>query len=111
MSSFLKYKNYLGTVEYSEEDNLLCGEVVGIKDLIMYHGHSLEDLKRDFEESLDFYLETCAAEGFEPNKTSYVNVDLQLPPELRRRLISFTTERDKPLNEAVEEAIRMYISA
>ena len=30
MSNFLKYKGYLGTVEYSEEDNLLHGKAAGI---------------------------------------------------------------------------------
>gem|GEM_PF-6676007 len=60
LSDYLEYKGYLGTVEYSAEDNLLCGEVVGImKGLIMYHGQTLDCLKRDFEDAIDHYISCC----------------------------------------------------
>ena len=87
MSSFLKYRGYLGTVEYSEEDNLLFGKAAGIRDLILYDGKSLESLKKHFEEAIDHYLESCEANGLEPNKTS------------RKRL-------EEMLNEDMEEAIK-----
>ncbi|MCL2421243.1 MAG: type II toxin-antitoxin system HicB family antitoxin [Defluviitaleaceae bacterium] len=75
MSNFLKYKGYLGTVEYSEEDNLLHGKAAGIRDLVSYDGESLKSLKINFEEAIDDYLEICKAEGLEPDKTT--NEDLQ----------------------------------
>lgn len=37
MRSLLKHKGYFGTVECLEDDNLLCGETVSIRELIMYH--------------------------------------------------------------------------
>ena len=111
MSNFLKHKDYLGSVEYSEEDNMLYGEVMGIDDLILYHGDSLESLRKDFEEAIDHYLETCEIEGLEPDKTTYNDFDMQISPELRRSLITFSIERKKSLRETVDEAIRKYITA
>jgi len=57
MNNLLEYKGFYGTVEYSAEDNLLYGKVIDLPNvLIMYDGDSLESLKKDFMESIDFYL-------------------------------------------------------
>ena len=45
----LKYKGYTGSVEYSEEDNCLYGEVLGMsKDFISYEGKDVDSLRKDF---------------------------------------------------------------
>ena len=66
---FLEYKGYKGSVEYSKEDNCLFGKVQGMsKDLITYEGLTLEELRKDFEEGIDSYIEGCKADGVEPAK-------------------------------------------
>ena len=69
MISYMGYKRYLGSVEYSKEDNLLHGSIAGISDSVSYHGHSLDELQVVFEEAVDDYLEMCRAEGLEPDVT------------------------------------------
>ena len=55
---FLEYKGYKGSVEYSKEDNCLFGKVQGMsKALILYEGNTLEELRKDFEDGVDSYLE------------------------------------------------------
>ena len=45
----LKYKGYIGTVEYSAVNNCLFGKVEGmVKDSITYEGQSITELKTDF---------------------------------------------------------------
>ena len=57
---FLEYKGYKGSVEYSKEDNCLFGKVQGMsKALILYEGNTLEELRKDFEDGVDSYLEAC----------------------------------------------------
>ena len=34
MKNHLEYKGYIGTVEFSTEDNLLFGKITGINDLV-----------------------------------------------------------------------------
>ena len=67
---YLEYKGYKGSVEYSKEDNCLCGKVQGMgnKALILYEGTTIDELRRDFEEGVDSYLEGCKADGVEPVK-------------------------------------------
>jgi len=60
----LHYKGYIGSVDYSEENNILFGKVLGMsKDAITYEGASIEELKADFEAGVDYYIATkgCSA--------------------------------------------------
>jgi len=65
-----EYKGYLGSVEYSASDKLLCGKVLGIKSLIMFHAETLQGLIQDFQDAIDHYLSSCAEDGEEPNVPS-----------------------------------------
>ena len=66
---YLEYKGYKGSVEYSKEDNCLFGKVQGMsKALILYEGQTLDELRKDFEEGIDSYIEGCKADGIEPAK-------------------------------------------
>ena len=64
----MTYKNYRGTVEYSAEDRVFHGKVMGIDDLVTYEGESEDDLERDFRESVDEYIAFCAESGKTPDR-------------------------------------------
>ena len=112
MKDLLKHRGYFGTIQYSEEDDLLIGKVVGIRDSITYHGDTLAGLKRDFQEAIDYYLETCEAEGLEPDATNLYSIDdVQISPVLIQQLAGFSRVNNKTPNQAIEEAIKTYIMA
>lgn len=73
MSNLLSYKNYNGSVEYSEEDECLFGKVIGLKSLISYEGNSVQELKHDFKNAIDEYLLDCKERNVEPE----LNIDLK----------------------------------
>lgn len=62
----LHYKDYYGTVNVSEEDNILYGKVIGIKGLLSYEGKTTEDLKRDFQGIIDEYIADCKRKNIKP---------------------------------------------
>lgn len=66
MSETLSHRGYAGSVEYSREDNMLCGKVLGIRSLLLYEGNSVQGLKEDFEGLIDEYLAECEELGVEP---------------------------------------------
>ena len=66
MNNLLKYKKYIGSVEYSEEDNLLYGSVLGIHSLISYEGTTIKELIEDFHGAVDDYLLMCEEDGTAP---------------------------------------------
>jgi len=111
MNNYLEYKGYLGTVEYSSIDNLLCGEVAGIRGLITYHGDNLVDLKQNFEEAVDHYLLCCEEEGKQPQIPCYGDLNVKISPAIHKQLQIYTLHNGKTQNETVEDALRLYISA
>ncbi|PAY25110.1 hypothetical protein [Ligilactobacillus salivarius] len=69
MNKLLRYKDYLGTVEYSLNDKVFFGEVLGIKSLLSYQGNTIEELEEDFKETVEDYLELCNRKKWDPEKT------------------------------------------
>ena len=79
MNNYIKYKGYTGTVEYTPEDDVLFGQVLGISGLISYEGDSVVSIKKDFVEAIDDYLEMCESEGVEPEKPVAHIDDIRVP--------------------------------
>ncbi len=44
------------------------GRIVGISDVVGFHGESVGELERVFRESVDDYVEACAKIGTQPDK-------------------------------------------
>ena len=54
---YLEYKGYKGSVEYSKEENCLFGKVQGMSmDLIVYEGQTLDELRKDFEDGINDFI-------------------------------------------------------
>ena len=56
MNKTFQYKGYVGSVEFSEEDDNFYGKVLGIRSLISYEGESVTELLADFHDAVDDYL-------------------------------------------------------
>ena len=53
MSGYLHYKDYTGGIEFSEEDAVFHGRVIGIKALISFEGDSVDAITADFHAAVD----------------------------------------------------------
>lgn len=105
MNNTIQYKGYLGSVEFSEEDGIFYGKVMGIRSLISYEGENAKDLLNDFHGAIDDYLETCKAEGKEPEVAYKGSFNIRISPELHKRLIIYTTAHQMSLNRYIEETL------
>ncbi|MBD5311716.1 MAG: type II toxin-antitoxin system HicB family antitoxin [Bacteroides sp.] len=103
----LKYKGYSGTVEYSPEDNCLFGKVLGLKGtLISYEGNSIEEIKKDFEQAVDDYLESCRERGIEPAKPYSGRLVLRMPSELHEDIAETAASIGTTINDFVIRSIK-----
>ncbi len=59
----MSYKGYTVKPEYSEEDGMFVGFVLGIRAVIECIGKSVEEFEADFHGQIDFYLEICEKHG------------------------------------------------
>ena len=57
MKNVLKYKGYIGSVFFSEEDGVYHGKVEFIRDLVNYEASEVDALEASFHEAVDDYLE------------------------------------------------------
>lgn len=83
----LKYKNYLGTVEYNAENEILFGRVVGInEEPITYEGRSTTEIKLNFEKAIDIYLNYCLEKHIDPAKSYDGVLNLKISPDSHAQL-------------------------
>lgn len=66
----MKYKGYIGSVEFSSEYTVFFGKVLGIRALISYEGKDAKGLVSDFYRAVDDYLSLCVERGIEPERDS-----------------------------------------
>ncbi len=99
MKNVMTYNGYTGTVEYSEEDGILFGRLVGINDIVSYEGESVKELREAFQASVDDYLEHCKTIGKKPNRPYSGKFTLRLDPVVHARLAAQAQAMGKSLNQ------------
>ena len=109
MNNVMQYKGYWAKVQYSDADKCFWGEIEGINDMITFEGTSVEELKKDFEEALDEYIEWCKEEGVEPQKQYNGNFNVRIKPELHREASLLSKIQNISLNKFVETAIQKQV--
>ena len=112
MSSIMEYKDYVGSVEFSEEDGVFYGKVLGIRSLISYEGTNVRELVDDFHGAVDDYLALCEQEGHHP-ETAYkgsFNVRFK-KPETHRRAAIYAMTHGQSLNSFVESCVEKALDA
>jgi predicted HicB family RNase H-like nuclease len=80
-----EYRGYTPVVRYSEEDGCFIGEVAGLNlHDISFEGETEEEIRKDFENAIDFYLETTER----PERPFSGRITLQVNPEVHAKLFS-----------------------
>ena len=111
MSNTMEYKGYLGSVEFSPEDTLFFGKVLGIRALISYEGENARDLVEDFHGAVDDYLALCVAEGIEPEKAYKGSFNVRISPELHKQAVIAAMSQQMSLNSFVENSIQQAVAS
>lgn len=110
MSNTLTYKNYIGTVNFSEEDGVFFGKVIGITDSISFEGDSVKSLIEDFHSAVDEYLEFCAENNKEPQQQYKGSFNVRISPELHRQASLMAQAQHISLNNFIEQSVKNYVS-
>ena len=102
----MKYKGYVGKVEFDDEAGIFHGEVLDTRDMITFQGRSVDELKTAFQESIDDYLAFCKQRGEEPDKPFSGQFITRVPPELHRQVNLAASISGKSLNAWVVEQLQ-----
>ena len=111
MNNTMEYRGYVGSVEFSEADQLLFGKVQGIRSLISYEGTTVSELIEDFHGAVDDYLTFCNAEGKTPEKAFKGSFNIRFKnTDLHKRAAIYAYNHNVSLNSVVEESVAEYLS-
>lgn len=109
MNNTMEYKGYIGSVEFSEQDGVFFGKVMGIRALLSYEGSNAKELVRDFHEVVDDYLELCEEQNVEPEKAYKGSFNVRISPELHKQAVVYAVSNQISLNRVMEDALKSYV--
>jgi predicted HicB family RNase H-like nuclease len=107
----MTYKGYLGSVAFSEKDNVFFGKIEGINGLVNFEGESVKELTTAFHEAVDDYLAYCKDEGIEPDKSYTGVLNVRLTPAIHRQIAMLARRAGQTLNAYIKEALEEKVQA
>src|SRR3989338_10009072 len=102
----LKYKDYIGHVEFDDEAEIFAGEVINTHDVITFQGKTVHELKKAFVDSVEDYLEFCKKRGESAERPFSGKFNIRVPPDLHRKAVIAAKKSGVSLNTWVAEMIR-----
>ena len=61
MKDTMYYKGYIGSVHYSDDDQVFFGKLEYIKSLVNFEGTDVKSLKQSFEEAVENQVEVLSS--------------------------------------------------
>ncbi len=105
----LKYKGYTGVVQFDDQAMIFHGEVIGLRDVITFRGTTPEEIKKEFESSIDGYINWCRELGQQPEKPFSGNIHLRLKPDLHAKLANGAKLHGMSLNNFINKTLQRSI--
>ena len=110
MNNVMKYKGYWAEIRYSDEDECFYGIIEGLKNTsISFEGNTVKELKKDFKEAIDHYLNNCKHNNEEPEKQCKGSLNVRLGVDLHSKAKMKSIEKDVSINELIKEAVTIYL--
>ncbi len=109
MNNTLTYKGFTAKIEFSADDNVFFGRLIGIDDIVTFHAETVEELKDSMRESVDFYIEVCEKDGKKVKKSHSGKLLFRLPNKLHAAIVEAATRQGKSINEWGKEVFEMAV--
>ncbi|MFN2927332.1 type II toxin-antitoxin system HicB family antitoxin [Lachnospiraceae bacterium YH-ros2228] len=106
MNNTMQYKGFIGSVEFSEEDGIFYGKVMGIRSLVSYEGENAHELVTDFHNAVDNYLKECKENGKKPEVAFKGSFNIRISPELHRKIYLYSVSHQMSINHYIEETLK-----
>ena len=107
----MSYKGYSGRIEFDDRDNIFIGRILGVRDIISFHGETVVELRSAFESAVDDYLADCAEQGIKPEKPASGRLLLRMPPEIHGRALVVARASGKSLNQWAIDVLQRALQA
>jgi predicted HicB family RNase H-like nuclease len=105
MTNIMTYKGYTATMVFDVNDKVIVGRVVGIDDIIVFHGESITDFEANFHAAIDAYLAASAELGTEAERPASGKLMLRIAPEVHAAALKAAARDGTSLNKWAEAAL------
>jgi predicted HicB family RNase H-like nuclease len=105
----MNYKGYTALVEFSDEDSCLVGKVLGIRDVIVFDGNTVEETRANFQSMIDHYIEACAKAGRGPNRP-VSEIMVPISPALYAKASRMAEYDGVPVQKVMETALEQFVA-
>ncbi len=105
----MTYKGYIGSVNYSDKDQVFFGKIEGINGLVNFEGESVRELAAAFHEAVDDYLAYCEDEGIEPDKSYTGVLNVRLTPAIHRQIAMLALQEGISINAFIRNAVEQKV--
>ncbi|MBZ0258120.1 type II toxin-antitoxin system HicB family antitoxin [bacterium] len=101
----MQYKGFRANPQYSPDDKCFYGQLLGIRDCIMFEGRSVKELEKAFHQAVDHYLAECREEGIEPQTPYSGRFNLRIDADLHAKASELAINQNKSLNQFISDLI------
>ncbi len=102
----MNYQGYSAKIEYDSIDKIFVGHILGIRDIVSFHGSTVDELELSFHESVQHYLDVCKKIGQEPQKSYSGKLTLRIPPEVHMAVATAAEIDRKSINQWATDVLR-----
>ncbi|MFA5684921.1 MAG: type II toxin-antitoxin system HicB family antitoxin [Lysobacteraceae bacterium] len=106
MMNAMTYKGHAARVEYDAADRIFVGHLAGIRDIVGFHGATVDELESAFREAVENYIDACAKLGQAPNKPASGRLMLRVPPDVHQNALRAAELAGTSLNQWATEVLR-----
>ena len=101
----LKYKGFIGSVNFSEADGVFFGKIEGIDGLVNFQGASIQEITRSFHKAVDDYVAFCKKQGIPPRKSYTGNLNIRISPATHNSIADYAAEAGITINAFIRRAL------
>ena len=105
MKNTMTYSGYIASLEFDPDDNIQVGRVLGIDDLICFHGDSVVEFTEAFHDAVDDYVSLCKKLGQAPEKPASGRLMLRVNPVVHAAELKAAAHTGQSLNRWVEQLL------
>lgn len=105
MATMMRHGDFIASIEYDPDIDLFFGVVINLSSPITFYGKSTEELKHEFAESVQAYLDVCKERSIQPEKPFSGRFNIRMTPEQHRRYTYLAAAEGKSLNAWAIDAL------
>ena len=101
----MKYRGCTARIEFDEVNRIFVGHLAGIKDIVGFHGTTVDELENAFRGSVDHYITISEQQGRPAQKLYSGRLMLRVSPEVHAAVATAAGTRGQSINQWASEVL------